>query len=91
MVKRLGGVLLGFGVNIAGEFCISYNMRLGGVCARDLPTLTVVSLCRCVRTSPGSVEMRWVGPFNYGKGLRIHSEKILTFGTKLALSKHYMN
>jgi hypothetical protein len=34
MAKRLGGVFLRFGVNIAGEFCISYNMRLGDMCAR---------------------------------------------------------
>jgi hypothetical protein len=34
MAKRLGGVLLGFGVNRAGEFCISYNVRLGDMCAR---------------------------------------------------------
>jgi hypothetical protein len=34
MAKRLGGVLLGVGVNIVGEFCISYNVRLGGICAR---------------------------------------------------------
>jgi hypothetical protein len=40
MAKRLGGVLLGFGVNTAGEFCISYNVRLGEMCARDIPTLT---------------------------------------------------
>jgi hypothetical protein len=40
MAERLGGVLLGFGVNIAGEFCISYKMRLGDMCARGLPTLT---------------------------------------------------
>jgi hypothetical protein len=33
VAKRLGGVLLGFGVNIAGEFCISYNVRLGDMCA----------------------------------------------------------
>jgi uncharacterized membrane protein YccF (DUF307 family) len=33
MAKMLGGVLLGFGVNIAGEFCISYNVRLGEMCA----------------------------------------------------------
>jgi hypothetical protein len=42
MAKRLGGVLLGFGVNIAGEFCICYNVRLGDMCARSLPTLTNV-------------------------------------------------
>jgi hypothetical protein len=37
MVKRLGGGLLGFGVNTAGEFCISYNVRMGEVraCARS--------------------------------------------------------
>jgi hypothetical protein len=33
MAKRLGGVFLGFGVNIAGEFCISYNVQLGDMCA----------------------------------------------------------
>jgi hypothetical protein len=33
MAKRLEGVLLGFGVNIEGEFCISYNMLLGDTCA----------------------------------------------------------
>jgi hypothetical protein len=43
MAKRLGGVLLGFGVNIAGEFCISYNLRLGDMRARGLPTLTTIS------------------------------------------------
>jgi hypothetical protein len=42
MAKRLGGVLLGFGVNIAGEFCISYNVRLGDMCARGLPILTKI-------------------------------------------------
>jgi hypothetical protein len=37
MAKRLGGVLLGFGVNTAGEFCVSYNVRLGEMrgCARS--------------------------------------------------------
>jgi hypothetical protein len=33
MAKRLGGVLLEFGVNTAGDFCISYNVRLGEMCA----------------------------------------------------------
>jgi hypothetical protein len=33
MAKRLGGVFLGFGVNTAGELCISYNVRLGEMCA----------------------------------------------------------
>jgi hypothetical protein len=53
MAKRLGGVLLGFGVNVAGEFCISYNVRLGDICVRDLPTLThpctKLSWCRFVK------------------------------------------
>jgi hypothetical protein len=40
MVKRLGGVLLGFGANRAGEFCTSYNVWMGVMCARGLPTLT---------------------------------------------------
>jgi hypothetical protein len=37
MAKRLGGGLLGFGVNTAGEFCISCNVRMGEVraCARS--------------------------------------------------------
>jgi hypothetical protein len=37
MANRLGGVLLGFGVKTAGEFCISYNVRLGEMhaCARS--------------------------------------------------------
>jgi hypothetical protein len=52
MAKMLGGVLLGFGVNIAGEFCISYNVRLGDMCARGFPTLThprtKLSWCRFV-------------------------------------------
>jgi hypothetical protein len=37
MDKRLEGGLLGFGVNTAGEFCISYNVRMGevSVCVRS--------------------------------------------------------
>jgi hypothetical protein len=37
MAKRLGGGLLGFGVKTAGEFCISYNVRMGETraCARS--------------------------------------------------------
>jgi hypothetical protein len=37
MAKRLGGGFLVFGVNPAGEFCISYNVRMGEtrVCARS--------------------------------------------------------
>jgi hypothetical protein len=37
MAKRLGGGLLGFGVNTAGEFCISYNVWMGEVraCAQS--------------------------------------------------------
>jgi hypothetical protein len=37
MAKRLGGGLLGFGVNTAGGFCISYNVRMREVraCARS--------------------------------------------------------
>jgi hypothetical protein len=34
MDKRLGGVLLVFGVNTADEFCISYDVRLGEMCSR---------------------------------------------------------
>jgi hypothetical protein len=51
MAKRLGGVLLRFGVNTAGEFCISYDVRLGEMC---IFTLTVVLWCRArgVRVSP---------------------------------------
>jgi hypothetical protein len=37
MAKRLGGGLQGFGVTTAGEFCISYNVRMGEVraCAQS--------------------------------------------------------
>jgi hypothetical protein len=53
MAKRLGGGLLGFGVNPAGEFCTSYNVRMGEtrVCARSshinssLLSLSLCSLC----------------------------------------------
>jgi hypothetical protein len=56
MAKRLGGVLLGFGVNVAGEFYISYNVRLGDMRARDLPTLTPMLLG--IRSCPKSHFLR---------------------------------
>jgi hypothetical protein len=42
MAKRLGGGLLGFGVNTAGESCISYNLWMGETraCARSSHTST---------------------------------------------------
>jgi hypothetical protein len=69
MVKRLGGVLLGFGVNIAGEFCISYNVRLGDMCARGLPTLTTQCLFVMLRHCLVGYDWRVVKVRTEGKGV----------------------